>query len=112
MTDTADVLSALVARTDSQDWDGLRRLLADDATVHYVHDGQDFDADGYVAYNRDYPGRWRLRLDDLVVDGERGASRTRVTDGVTTYCVAGFATVRGGLVARLVEVWSSEVVAG
>ena len=116
MTDTSistrAVLERFVSLIDAQDWQGLRALLTDDAVVTYDHDGQVFDADAFVAYNRDYPGRWRLTLEDVVVGGDRAATRTRVTDGEQTYYVAGFATVRDGQVTRLAEVWSSEVVAG
>jgi hypothetical protein len=38
--------------------------------------------------------------------GERAVSRTRVSDGQQAYHVASFATVRGGLITDLVEVWS------
>jgi hypothetical protein len=41
-----------------------------------------------------------------VGEGARAASRARVSDGTQTYHVASFATVRGGLVTELTEVWA------
>lgn len=40
---------------------------------------------------------------------EIAVSRTRVTDGVDTYHVASFATVRAGTIVELVEVWTNGV---
>ncbi|GAB2908900.1 hypothetical protein GCM10027047_03840 [Rhodococcus aerolatus] len=108
----ARVVTALWDRLDAADWDGLARLLASDAVVRFAHSGEVFDGPGWVAFNRDYPGRWRADVAELVVDGERVVARARVHDGRggESHAVASFATVHGGLVTELLEVWAEEVV--
>lgn len=107
----AGVLRELWRRVDATDWDGLARLLAPDVVVRYPHSGEVLDGPGWVALNRDYPGRWHAELLDLVAAADRAAGRARVHDGVPggeSHAVASFATVRGGLVVELVEVWAQE----
>lgn len=107
----AEVLVRLSDAIDAQDWDGLADLLAPGFTAHYVHTGESFDRDAFVALNRDYPGSWRFVHEEVVDGGERGVLRARVTsaDGSSdeVHYVASFATVDDhGLLRELVEVWA------
>ena len=114
MTDrmeTAAVLTRLVEVIDAHDWEGLPRLLHPDFECRLVHTGEVFGRDGWVRLNADYPGFEAMRREDLVTDGERGVLRASVTgvgaDGERQeFAVAGFATVREGLVVELTEVWA------
>ncbi len=107
---SAHVLRSFLDSLDAQDWDKVRAVLADDFRGHYPHDGRHFDADGLVAYNQDYPGRWSLQVVELLVEGDRAVARTRVTGGTQTFWVASFARVDGdGLIHELVEVWAGPV---
>src|SRR5690606_19818831 len=101
-------------RIDAQDWAGLAALLAPDFRARYVHTGEEFDRDGFVALNRDYPGAWRLEQPDVVDGGARGALRARVSDATgasdDVYHVATFATAGpDGLLHEIVEVWADAV---
>lgn len=112
MTDSTSpesLLTRYAAAIDARDWDGLRALLADGLSARLVHTGEVFDADSYVAFNRDYPGQWRFEVDDLVAAGHRAALRARVSDGNDTYYAAVFATTTDGLLDELVEVWTEAV---
>ncbi len=91
---------------DTQDWDTLRTLLAADFHGLFVQDGRSFDADSFVAFQRDYPGRWRFEVVEHLVSGDRVVARSRVSDGQQVFWVATFATVTDGLVSDLVEVWT------
>lgn len=62
----------------------------------------------FVRRNREFPGRWHVNVTDLVEQGDRAVSYAQVSDGTVDYHVASFATIRGGLVAGLTEVWTSE----
>ncbi|CAN5804700.1 hypothetical protein BH20ACT6_BH20ACT6_12320 [soil metagenome] len=102
----AVVLRSLWERIDAQAWDRLADLLHPDFRSRYVHTGEVLDRAGYVAVNRDYPGRWRVHVDDVVSSGWRAVTRTTVTDGSTTFHVASFGEVRDAGVVELVEVWA------
>ena len=100
------VLRRYAAALDARDWHDLAGCLAPDFNSLLVHTGERFDAAGHVALNRDYPGAWRVTLEDVVADGVRAAGRARVTDGASTFHVALFATVGGDALVELVEVWT------
>jgi hypothetical protein len=104
-----ELLLRLSDTIDAQDWAALTDLLAADFEGHYVHTGEDFDRDGFVALNRDYPGSWRFLHEEIVDAGDRAVLRARVTDGRETYYVATFATAAGGRLSSLVEVWTDSV---
>lgn len=94
---------------DSQDWGGLAGLLSPGFHGRYVHTGETFDAESFVALNRDYPGTWRFEWEDVVDGGDRGVGRARVSNEEAVYYVASFVRVADGLIAELVEVWTDEV---
>ncbi len=104
--EAARVLTRLWELTGTQQWDKLADVLDPAVQVRYVHTGEVMDAGTYVRLNRDYPGRWSTAVADLVASGDRAVSRTEVTDGTQTFWVASFATVRGGRITDLVEVWT------
>jgi SnoaL-like domain len=110
-SEASAVLRELWARIDAQDWDGLAALLDPRLTAHYTHTGENFGPGELVRLNREYPGRWHVDVEDVVGEGARAVSRARVSDGTQTHHVASFATVRGGLVTELVEVWAESSVA-
>ncbi|WP_404383936.1 ester cyclase [Knoellia locipacati] len=110
-TPTAGALLASFADCiDHADWDGLAALLAEDFHCRYVATGEAFDRDGFVAVNRDYPGRWRFERQDLVDAGQRAVLRAKVSDATgesdEVHFVATFATARSGVLAEVVEVWA------
>jgi len=109
MTDTttsAYVLRGLWAAIDARDWDDLAARLHPDFRAEYVHTGETFDRDSFVAINRDYPGAWRATVEDYLADGARAVTRTRVHNDEAALFVASFGEVRDGLVASLIEVWA------
>ena len=96
-------------RIDQRDWAGLGRLLAPGLQTRYLATDELIDgADAFVRLNAEYPGRWRASVLDLVAAGDRAVSSTRVEaeDGSEAHYVASFATVRGGLVTDLTELWT------
>lgn len=109
--DTRALLTGLAATIDTHDWEGLPALLHPDFKCRLVHTGEVFDREGWVRLNADYPGFDRMHVDDLVVEGDRGVLRARVTgtDGAGVrleFVVASFATERDGLLVELIEVWA------
>jgi hypothetical protein len=102
----ARVLNELWEMIEMQHWDKIPELLDPAVRISYLHTGELLDAESYVRTNRDYPGRWHAAVHDMVGDGDRAVSRTRIYDGEQTFWVASFATVREGRLTELVEVWT------
>jgi SnoaL-like protein len=103
----AQSLARFAEIIDARDWDRLPDALAPGFVARFVHTGETFDRDGFVALNREYPIVVRFLVEDLVADGDRAVLRARVTDGSDTWHVASFATVGAdGLLSDLVEVWA------
>ncbi|PRZ08705.1 putative ester cyclase [Isoptericola sp. CG 20/1183] len=104
------LVEQLADTIDGHRWEDLPALLHPDFSCRLVHTGETFDRDGWVRLNAEYPGFERFELLDVVADGSRAASRAHVT-GTTAgerqhFEVAGFVSVRDGLVAELTEVWA------
>jgi hypothetical protein len=109
MTTSGTALTAYASAIAGHDWATLRAVLADDATVTLLHTGEQFDADGFVAFNRDYPGAWVFHTEEVVDGGDRGVLRARVV-GEETYHVATFGSLDpSGQLTDLVEVWTEAV---
>ena len=108
VTGPAEVaLTRFADLVDARDWERLPDVLAPGFSARFVHTGETFDRDGFVALNRDYPIVVRFLVEDLVATGDRAVLRARVTDGSDTWHVASFATVSAdGLITDLVEVWA------
>jgi hypothetical protein len=104
------ILRLLADVLDSRRWDDLPALLHKDFACRYRHTGEEFDCDGWVRLNADYPGFQHFVLEDCVGSGDRAAGRAHVTgmaDGqLQHFGVASFVTVRDGLIAELTEVWT------
>jgi hypothetical protein len=101
------ILRALWSRIDMQDWAGLGDLLGPGAKVRYLHTGEVFDRAAYVRLNAEYPGRWHAEVSDVVGgDGGRAVSSARVYNDAESHFVASFATVRGGRITELTELWA------
>lgn len=85
-------------------------MFADGFSARLLHTGETFDGDGFVAFNRTYPGAWRFVRDEVVDGGRRAVLRARTTIGDDTWHVASFGSVDpDGLLTDLVEVWTEAV---
>ena len=109
--DARALLTRLADVIDAHDWEALPGVLHRDFTCRLVHTGEVFDREEWVRFNADYPGFERMHVEDLVVDGDRGVLRARVTGRGGAgerleFVVASFASVRDGLLVELVEVWA------
>lgn len=108
--DARTLLTTLCARIDDRQWDELPALLHENFTCRFVHTGEEFDRDGWVRLNADYPGFDRLVVEDLVADERRAVARCHVTgrvDGeLTHFEVATFVSVRDARITEMTEVWT------
>ena|SRR5512146_161107 len=109
MSENAEqALRAFWDRIGQRDWAGLGRLLAPGLQTRYLATDELIDgAEAFVRLNAEYPGRWRVTVLDLVAAGDRAVTCARLDaeDGSEAHYVTSFATVRGGLVTGLTELW-------
>lgn len=75
-----------------------------------MHTGEQFDRDGWVRLNAEYPGFERFVLEECVGSGQRAAGRAHVTavadEQVQHFGVATFITVHDELITEMTEVWT------
>jgi len=106
----AEILAALCTAIDERRWDDLAPMLAEDFVCRYVHTGEQFDRDGWVRLNAEYPGFDHLTVEDLVDGGDRAVARCHVTgrdgEGLAHFEVATFVHARGSVLAEMTEVWT------
>lgn len=108
--EAADTLTRYADAIAARDWAALTDLLAPGLSARLLHTGEVFDRDGFVVFNRDYPGPWTFVRESVVGSGAAGVLRARVTAGPATFYVASFATLDAvGAIADLVEVWTDAV---
>jgi hypothetical protein len=109
-TTTGALLARFSDAIDTQAWDDLADLLAPAFRGAYVHTGETFDRDAFVALNRDYPGSWRFEREALVDGGDQAVLRARVSDATgasdEVHYVATFAASRDGRLTEITEVWA------
>jgi hypothetical protein len=95
---------------DGHQWDELPSLLDADFRCRYMHTGEEFDRDGWVRLNADYPGFQHFRLQDCLGSGDRAAGRAYVTGSnqgqPEHFGVATFITARSGRIVDMAEVWT------
>ena len=110
MTTAGACLTSYAEAIAAADWPALRALLDDEASVRLLHTGERFDADGFVAFNRDYPGPWAFHREEVVDGDRRAVLRARVESDGATFHVATFASLAAsGRLTDVVEVWTEAV---
>lgn len=87
MTTTADlraVVETYWSAADARDWDAFAATLADEVLYDLPQTRERIRGkERYLQFNREYPGKWRVRVERVVADGEgrQAAVRTRFTAG-------------------------------
>ncbi|HEY9326659.1 MAG TPA: nuclear transport factor 2 family protein [Streptomyces sp.] len=116
MTTTADStadLRATVERywtaADVRDWDTFAATLADDVLYDLPQTRERIRGkERYMAFNREYPGDWRVRVERVVADGggRQAAVRTLVTDaGQESHAVHFFTFDARGRICGITDFW-------
>ncbi|MFE6041719.1 nuclear transport factor 2 family protein [Streptomyces sp. NPDC056452] len=109
---TAEVRGAVEAywaAADARDWDAFAATLADDVVYDLPQSRERIlGKERYVAFNRDFPGDWHVRIERIVADGEglQAAARTLVTDGPDRMHAIHFFTFdTQGLITAVTDFW-------
>ncbi|MFF3212084.1 nuclear transport factor 2 family protein [Streptomyces sp. NPDC002886] len=103
------VVEALWDRIQARDWDGVARLIAQDAVVEWpVSAERIVGRENFVAVNSEYPEGWSIRVLRIVAAGDEVASEVEVPhEDLGVFRAASFWTVRDGLIVRGTEYWTS-----
>ena len=109
LTDAGAVVQAYWDRLQARDWAGVADLLAAGVVLDWpVTDERITGISAVVAVNREYPQGWSVRVLREVAQGDQVASEVEVPhEGLGTFRVASFWTVRDGLVEYGREYWTS-----
>ncbi|MFE9813591.1 nuclear transport factor 2 family protein [Streptomyces sp. NBC_00236] len=116
MTTTADStadLRATVERywtaADVRDWDTFGATLADEVLYDLPQTRERIRGkERYMAFNRDYPGDWRVRVERVVADGagRQAAVRTLFTEGgQESHAVHFFTFDARGRITGITDFW-------
>lgn len=110
--DAEGVVREFWRRMQSNRFDTVAGLLADDFTLEWPQSGERIrGAANFVRMNAEYPSRgpWRFELGRVVASGDQVVTEVAVTDGTTHGLAISFFGVvfgeAGGRIARLVEYW-------
>ncbi|GAA2947905.1 MULTISPECIES: nuclear transport factor 2 family protein [Streptomycetaceae] len=102
-------VEAYWAAADARDWDAFAATLADDVVYDLPQSRERIRGkERYVRFNREYPGDWHVRIEQLVADGEgrQAAARTLVTVGLDRMHAIHFFTFDAeGRIATVTDFW-------
>jgi hypothetical protein len=105
------VVHALWQRFEARDWMGARKLLRDDAALHWPTSGEHFDdADAAIRVQAIYPEGWAIRVIEVnaLADG-RVHSAIEVTHGTHRFFANSLFRFDepSGLIAGITEYWAT-----
>ena len=102
------VVRSLWERVEARDWAGLAARLDEDLVIDWPHSGERIRGrENYVAMQRDYPGGWRLSILSVSAGPEKVAAEVRVDHGDVVCFGSGFYEVKGDVVVRGTEYWTT-----
>lgn len=107
-TEPAGVVRRFFESMEARDWDAAGACLSPQLVVDFTETGERFVGDSFLAMNRAYPEGWRIRVIEVLAQGERVAAQVEVTLGDDVFWCAGFYTVSDGQISRGVEHWVTE----
>lgn len=103
---TRDVVGRYFEAMAARDWDTFSELLSDDVRYELPQTREvTTGREKYVAFNREYPGEWKLTLTRLIVDGQQAAGSMNFTVGDQELVGLAFVEVREGLITRVTDFW-------
>jgi hypothetical protein len=87
-------------------WEAVGRLVTPDIVYEIVLSREVVRGrDAFVAFNRDYPGDWRITIDQVVADGDQVVLRLSFRVGEQVEPAIIFFELRDGLISRQSDWW-------
>jgi hypothetical protein len=98
---------------DEADFDAAAKMMTPDAIVTWPCTGEVFKGrDSFIAVQKNYPGRWRIAIERVVVAAEVVVSVVKVTpEGGTKpsfHATSFFEFDRTGLIVGITEYWATD----
>ncbi len=102
----SEVVETLWAAFDRFEFAAVAPLLHDEFVCEFPQSGEVMRGrDNFIAVNAYYPGRWRCTIQQLVAEGDKVVTETRVSDGDQTFTALSFFTFMDGKIIHLREYW-------
>lgn len=109
MADPCATVERYWTAADLRDWDAFARTLADEVLYDLPQTRERIRGkERYMAFNREYPGDWRVRVERIVADrdGRQVAVRTLFTDGgQESHAVHFFTFDAQGRISEITDFW-------
>lgn len=101
-----ELVRALWERFDRFAFDEVGELLHDDFVCEWLQSGERVRGRGnFIAFNKHYPGQWRIRVVDLVSAGDRVVTEIRAEFNGESVTAISFVSIREGRIAYIREYW-------
>ena len=96
----------LWAAFDAADWIAARGCLADDFVADWPQTCERISgADAFIALNAAYPGRWRCRVNEVIVAGDRATAYVTISDGTAIFYAISIYRLVGDKIVEAVEIF-------
>jgi hypothetical protein len=96
----------LIDAFNRRDWEAVGRLVTPDIVYEIVLSREVIRGRGeFVAFNRGYPGDWRITIDQVIAEGEQVVLRLTFQTGEQVAPAIIFFELRDGLIARQSDWW-------
>ncbi|MEU0780555.1 nuclear transport factor 2 family protein [Streptomyces sp. NPDC006173] len=107
MTDLRTTVESYWAAADVRDWDAFAGLLAEDVVYTLPQTRERISGrERYVAFNREYPGDWRVRIERIVAEPGHAVSWIVLTVGLEeTQAVTFFGADGDGRITTVTDFW-------
>jgi limonene-1,2-epoxide hydrolase len=93
---------------NSNDFTAASKLLSEDFECHWPQSLEIIKGrEKFIQINSTYPaqGRWKFKINQMVVEGNRVVTDVSVTDGKMLARAITFSTVEGEFIKKQVEYW-------
>ncbi|TCL77027.1 ketosteroid isomerase-like protein [Hydrogenispora ethanolica] len=94
---------------DAADFAAVRELMKPDAVIRWPNTRERFHgSESFIQMNQSYPGRWRIRLEQLwsVADQVISVAEVAAADGSASFYATSFFRFEDGLIRELTEYYS------
>lgn len=97
MRTAEETVRALWRSFDEGRFEAVRDLLSEDFVADWPQTRERIrGADNFIALNANYPGRWRCRVERIVVTGDEAISLVEISDPSHRLYAVSFFTFAGG----------------
>jgi ketosteroid isomerase-like protein len=102
----ADVVRRFVETLEDRDWEAWSALLHPDVVYEIPQTRERIRGrDGYLQFNREFPGDWHLTPTRVIADDEHGVVRFDWRVGDESAEAMAFFTVTDGLITEVTDFW-------